>query len=80
MCISSSLPVKVGPHSKRVVNLTCGRVRHVNGYKHERALVDKIIEEVLNPSIPQPFANNHTDLNRQIVPTLCLELIENTDE
>jgi hypothetical protein len=36
--------------------------------------------EILYPALIPAFGNNHPDLNRQIVPNLCLELIENTDE
>ena len=40
----------------------------------------KTIQKVLYPTLIPVFGNNHPNLNRQIVPNLCLKLIENTDE
>ena len=40
----------------------------------------KIIQKILYPTLIPVFGNNHSNLNRQIVPNLCLKLIENTDE
>ena len=40
----------------------------------------KIIQKILYPTLITVFGNNYSNLNRQIVPILCLKLIENTDE